>query len=119
MEAEMRELSRQLGECKHEEDWKTEHTRKVQGKLRYNRELQVCIDGDELSSSRPTQTYMTGADIDYGFKNVSQMQDKLCQQINQNIIAEDTLFQRLSLAEAELSRAMQILAGVERRETNL
>ena len=62
---------------------------------------------------------MSGVDIDYGMGNLSKEQDRLCEKINQNVIAEDTLFRRIRGIEEDLARGMQILASVERMENQL
>lgn len=49
---------------------------------------------------------MTGVDIDYGFSNVSKMQDRICEEINQSIISEDTIFRRLKHIEDQLNKTL-------------
>lgn len=124
MQREVQEYKQQLHELRatHKvgEEWKRESMTKMQGKMRSQNEISLCIDGeDHYPLSRGTQTYMSGADIDYGASNVSRVQDELCQKINQNIIAEDTLFRRIRGLEQELARGMDMLVAVERRENQL
>lgn len=82
-------------------------------------EISLLVHAAKQTYSRGCQTNLSEVDIESGYRQLNQMQDKLCGRINGNLKTEKQIFARIEDLEESMRNAHEILEHIQEQALKL